>query len=181
MKITAVCGSPREGSTLSMIENILHLIKAHDENIETELIMVARRNIRHCEGCCDCEEDGKCGIRDEMEEINKIIAESDALIFGSPTYFDNVTGMMKDFIDRTNPLLKDSILKGKAVAVVAVGSFNVLSVNKAVENLRSFCATHNMYEVGYLGALNSSLGNGVVLNEMVKIAKELVNALKKKR
>ena len=180
MKITAICGSPRDGSTLAMIENILNLIKAYDEDIEIELISVARKNIRHCEGCCDCEEDGKCGIRDEMEDINKIIAESDALIFGSPTYFDNVTGIMKDFIDRTNPLLKDSVLKGKAVAVVAVGSYNVLSVNKAVENLRSFCAAHNMHEVGYLGALNSSLGNAVVLNEMVKIAEGLVNAVKEK-
>ena len=180
MKITAICGSPKEGNTLAMIENILNMIKTHDEDIETELIMAAGRNIRHCEGCCDCEEDGKCGIRDEMEEINKIIAESDALIFGSPTYFDNVTGIMKDFIDRTNPLLKDSVLKGKAVAVVAVGSYNVLSVNKAVENLRSFCAAHNMHEVGYLGALNSSLGNEVVLNEMVKIAEQLVNAVKEK-
>lgn len=178
MKITAICGSPLEGSTLAMIENILNLIKAHDEDIETELIMAARRNIRHCDGCCDCEEEGKCGIMDEMEEINNILSESDAVILGSPTYFDNVTGVMKDFIDRTNPLLKDSVLKGKAAAVVAVGSLDMQSVNKAVGNLRSFCTAHGMNEVGYLGALKSSLGNAVVLNEMVKIAKELVKALK---
>lgn len=178
MKITAICGSPREKNTLSIIENILNLVKSRDDNIETELIMVSRRNIRHCDGCDECKEEGKCSIMDEMGEVIDIISDSDALLFGSPTYFDNVTGVMKDFIDRTNPLLKDMVLKDKAAAIVATGSLDMNSISKAVESIRSFCNAHEMRVVGYLGAVDTSLGNEVVLNEIAKIAEELVTAVK---
>jgi len=180
MKITAICGSPRERNTLSIIENILNLIKSNDDEIETELIMVSRRNIRHCDGCNECKEEGKCPIRDEMKEVNDAISGSDALLLGSPTYFDNVTGVMKDFMDRTNPLTKSMALKGKVAAIVATGSLDMNSINKAVENMRSFCNAHEMNIIGYLGALDTSLGNEVVLNEMAKIAEELVKSVKNK-
>lgn len=179
MKITAICGSPRESSTLSMIENILNLIKSYDSDIETELIMPSRINIRHCDGCKECQdEEGECAIMDEMSEVLEKLKESDAIILGSPTYFDNVTGIMKDFMDRTYQLTKDMEFKGKAAAILATGSHDMNSINKAIESMRYYCEAHKMKVVGFLGAMNKSLGNEVVLHEMVKITEELVKAVK---
>jgi multimeric flavodoxin WrbA len=178
MKITAICGSPREGATLAIIENILNIINSNAPEIETELIMPARRNIRFCDGEQGCQK-GECIIEDEMKDIIDIMKESDGFIFGSPTYFDNVTAIMKNFMDRTSPMTKDMELKGKFAALVATGDLDMNSIQKTIDNLRSFINAHEIKEVGYLAALSNSTGNEVVLNEMAKIAEQLVIAARK--
>ena len=37
---------------------------------------------------------------DEMAELNAVVAESDLVIFGSPTYKATYTGLLKAFLDR---------------------------------------------------------------------------------
>ena len=178
MKITAICGSPREKNTQLLIGSILNLINSNDADIETELIMLSRMNIRHCDGCDECQNDGSlCEIKDEMAEIAETLAASDAIILGSPVYFDNVSGVMKDFMDRTYPLWKKKSLKGKIAGIVATGSWDMNSINKAVSSMEAFCTAHGMKVAGYLGAVDSSIGFEGVLNEAGKIAHELVEAL----
>ena len=48
--------------------------------------------------------------------------ETDVFIVGSPNYFDNVSGLLKDFIDRTNPFYKTDLLKNKKLLAVVVGA-----------------------------------------------------------
>ena len=52
--------------------------------------------------------------------IDKLI-ESELIIFGVPNYFDNVTGLFKNFMDRLHPLYKSKQLKDKKVIFIFIG------------------------------------------------------------
>jgi NAD(P)H dehydrogenase (quinone) len=51
------------------------------------------------------------------EASNNILAESDGIIFGTPTRFGNMAAQMRNFLDRTTPLWLQGALIGKIGSV----------------------------------------------------------------
>lgn len=107
MKVTVFSGSHkgREGNTLIMVEEFLK--GAEESGAETENIILAEKNIRHCRGKFECwlKTPGRCTIRDDMDDLIPRFMGSDIVVFACPVYFDNVPSIMKNFIDRLTPVL----------------------------------------------------------------------------
>jgi len=143
-KVLGICGSPREGNTELLLEAVLN--GARELGAETELINLREKNIKLCDGCLACEEIGECHLKDDMQEIFPKMLDADVFVLGTPTYFDTVSGNMKIFMDRTNPLCGK--LAGKAVGIVAVGQAGLESIRGAVETLKKFSEIHEMKVVG---------------------------------
>jgi multimeric flavodoxin WrbA len=99
MNLLAVIGSPRKkGSISRLAENIL---KGAEENgWQTELINLYDYEIKPCQGCWSCVYSGKCFIDDDFQEIFTKLKNADVIILGSPVYWANVSGVMKNFFDR---------------------------------------------------------------------------------
>jgi multimeric flavodoxin WrbA len=102
MKVVAFNGSPRKkGNTSILIQQVFKELES--EGIETELVQLAGKKIKGCIACFKCFEnvDKQCAVKDDglNDCIEKMIA-ADGIIFGSPTYFSNVTAEMKAMIDR---------------------------------------------------------------------------------
>ncbi|MCX6789437.1 MAG: flavodoxin family protein [Candidatus Gribaldobacteria bacterium] len=119
-KFLLVSGSPRSGNTELILKKIFEALPK-----EKELILLRQKNINHCKGCLSCDKLKKCVQRDDMQAIYPKMQAADVLIIGSPNYFDNVSGLMKDFIDRTNPFYKTDKLKNKKAFFVVVGGGEV--------------------------------------------------------
>ncbi|HRZ86416.1 MAG TPA: flavodoxin family protein [bacterium] len=106
MKIVAFNGSPRgeSGNTYLMTEEFL--AGAREAGAETEHILLAQKKIGHCLGCLACwlKTPGKCVIADDMADLLKKFVSADIVVFATPVYVDNVTGLMKNFMDRLVPL-----------------------------------------------------------------------------
>ncbi|WP_196592941.1 flavodoxin family protein [Pectinatus sottacetonis] len=102
MKILTINGSPRgeKGNTHQMVKAFS--AGAEKAGAQVTHIFLAEKKIGHCRGCFNCwfKTPGKCIIKDDMEEINAVCADADILLLASPLYVDNITGLMKDFIDR---------------------------------------------------------------------------------
>lgn len=106
MKITVFNGSPRaeRGNTHIMVQEFLK--GAQKAGADIENIFLVKKEINHCKGCFSCwGKPGTCVIADDMEELLKKFIDSDIVVFVMPVYVDNVTGIMKQFMDRLIPLL----------------------------------------------------------------------------
>jgi multimeric flavodoxin WrbA len=102
MKVIAFNGSPhRDGNTYHLIRHVLDEIgKA---GITTELVQIGGEKVHPCTACWKCMEnhDLQCVQDDDM--VNECIAkmaEADAIIIATPTYFAGVTPEIKAFMDR---------------------------------------------------------------------------------
>ncbi len=99
MKILGIVGSRRKrGNTAVLMQEALKPFQ--DQGIDTELIYLGDYQITGCTGCEGCQDTFECMINDDMQKLYPKLLEYDAVIMGSPTYFYNVSGDMKTFIDR---------------------------------------------------------------------------------
>lgn len=103
MQVLAINGSPRrhKSSTFHMLENIL--IGARSAGASTKIINLRDYKIKMCIGCYKCwdRHPGECIFKDGMGDILAAFNKADLVIFGTPLYHNTMTGLMKDFFDRT--------------------------------------------------------------------------------
>ena len=151
MKVVGICGSPRKGNTEWMLRRFLEA--AAKAGAETDLILLRQKNIKGCDGCLTCEAGGRerkglCRVRDDMQEIYPKLVEADALAFGTPVYFEMLSGLLKNFMDRTCAIWTK--LEGKPVVGLAVAEEGI---GKAIENLKTYSSVCGMEWVGQVTAL----------------------------
>ncbi|SMP49845.1 flavodoxin family protein [Desulfonatronum lacustre] len=125
MKALAVNGSPRKGgNTEILLRNVLAPLE--QAGWETRLLQVGGGKVGGCIACYKCFEnkDMRCAVT--KDGCNDVLTEAwtaDALIFGSPTYFTDVSAEMKALLDRLGlvSVANGGALRGKiGAAVVAV-------------------------------------------------------------
>jgi multimeric flavodoxin WrbA len=56
--------------------------------------------IGNCLGCRRCRREMTCERDDDMTKIRPLLEQSDVMVFASPIYWCEITGLMKTFIDR---------------------------------------------------------------------------------
>jgi len=105
MRITIFNGSPRaeNGNTHLMVESFSK--GAIQAGAEVENIFLAKNKINPCRGCFACwiKTPGVCVIKDDTAGLIEKFISSDVVVFATPLYVDNVTGIMKNFMDRIIP------------------------------------------------------------------------------
>ncbi|RJO59984.1 flavodoxin family protein [candidate division WS5 bacterium] len=116
-KIIGISGSPRKENSYYMVETVL---KATEKPFD--LFHLKELSIEPCNGCMSCMENFKCQQKDDMEKIIQKIENSQIIVFGSPTYFSNVSGLMKNFMDRCCPFYFSQKLRGKKAIILSVGN-----------------------------------------------------------
>lgn len=104
MNIYAINGSPRKKwNTATILQNVLEGAAA--KGAQTEMIDLYSLKYTGCTSCFQCKRIGgasygRCAVRDELKPILEKVLYADALVFGSPIYFSDVTGMMRCFLER---------------------------------------------------------------------------------
>ena len=75
---------------------------------ETELVHIRKLHIEPCMGCYTCwvRTPGVCAHNDDMAAVLEEYGKADMVIFGTPLYHFSMTGLMKNFVDRTLPRLE---------------------------------------------------------------------------
>lgn len=145
MKTLLISGSPRAGNTEFVLQQIHDQIKT-----DKQLILLRNKNIKHCQGCLACDVTNKCIQDDDMREIYKQLEQADLFVIATPNYFENVSGLLKNFIDRTNPFYGTDKLKDKKVIYIVTGQTKEKHCQKVFDNaFKIFTFTHKLDDIGH--------------------------------
>lgn len=126
MKAVCICASPKkDGNTAKILGEVSRALREH--NYEVSQYSLGETNINYCVGCKACEKDGECIHHDDVKTMIDDIYSSQLVVLASPSYWGDVTGQMKVFIDRCTPYCNNNAnrkpspdnIKGAAIAIRA--------------------------------------------------------------
>lgn len=145
-KVTALVGSGHKRLTHSAVRQFLDDLQSFGD-VETELVTLSDYRIGTCRGCRLCFEKGEetCPMKDDRDALMGKIMASDGVVFASPNYSFQVSGMLKVFLDRLGFVFHRPRFFGKTfTSIVTQGFFGGRKI------------------VGYLDFVGSALGFNTV-------------------
>jgi len=148
MKILAISGSPRSGSTT---DQLVQAVMSGVQGCETEFVSLSGKKIGSCIACLGCVSDNVCKVKDDMAALRPKIVQADAYVIGGANYFNTLNGLTHCFMERWYQFRHQ---EGKAVAgklglAVGVGGS---SGERVVENIRSFFQYNQVDCIGAVSA-----------------------------
>lgn len=117
LNVLAINSSKRKMNTYGLILKVQEVLSRED--ISVEIINLFDYDIKTCIGCEVCLIKGECIFKDDVSQIMEKIKMSDGVILTSPVYMENVSGMLKVFLDRTCRWFHRPELYGKPILVIA--------------------------------------------------------------
>jgi multimeric flavodoxin WrbA len=117
-------GSPRQGgNTDAILEKLIEGAGPNAPHIR--YFKLRELEIHNCIGCCTCKMESRCHFDDDMIKIHRSIQKCDLMVFASPIYWCEITGLMKTFMDRLyfyhHPENSHLISGKKAVLLTTMG------------------------------------------------------------
>ncbi len=178
-RILMIVGSRREGNSIHLANNLKAIF---DKNrISSDIIVPGNQKIYLCTGCMDCDKNGVCDFNDDMKANIDKVNNAEVLLFITPTRWNTLSGDLKIFIDRLNPLYSEKKLKDKKMIVLVVGSKsrNEYSTDGALTSLGSFIESAEGKLV-YKAFFDNCLNYPDILNYSDKIetvANDIINTI----
>jgi multimeric flavodoxin WrbA len=145
MRVVALSGSPlKKGNTSRLIGAIIEeLGKSGAADLKVKEISLADCSIKPCRSCRKCMKEGHCVLKsDDFLPIARKMLKSDLIIIGTPVYFHDVSGPVKNLIDRSYSLWHKRQLKGRKVIPVAVCADS--GDERTLETLQIWAQAHEM-------------------------------------
>ncbi len=106
IRLIAISASPVEGSSTGLLVRRIagSFIEAAGGPDQVRPVHVNLNKLRYipCQACGEAPQEGWCLFEDDLTPVFSELAAADAVIIGSPVYFDSVSGQAKTFIDRCN-------------------------------------------------------------------------------
>jgi multimeric flavodoxin WrbA len=170
MKVVGIVASPRkEMNTDTLITEVLEGAKSI--GAQTEKIYLNDLEIKPCQACSKYPAPEFCFYKDGMETIYHAIETADALVIGTPAYYESISAQLKLLIDRSNCLtemitlpdgkvtFKSRIQKRKKGIFIWVADFSRNSEH-ALATIRLWCKDANVELVKILSVTDSDRGEG---------------------
>ena len=180
MKILAINGSDRKNGTFSKILKLL------DGAYSIEILNLSDYKLEPCSGCRTCFVKGinRCPLKGDYRTIFDKMIAADGVIFYSPTYVLNVSGLMKNFIDRFSFLCYDYVFINKPALLIA--SAREIGTKLTLFNLENAVSSWKFdvigkFEYKTLEASTSAGYESKKGTELKKVMKKFYHALKSKK
>jgi multimeric flavodoxin WrbA len=144
MKVIAIIGSPKKGNSYRITQQVENHLKSFANSdkkgkvdLEFDYLFLKDANLEMCRGCFTCIPRGeeKCPLKDSRADIENRILASNGIILISPVYSMNVTGLMKNFMDRfAYTLHRPTYVNQKLMLLVTAGEVGIKPTLKALSN-----------------------------------------------
>lgn len=135
--ILIITSSLRKNSNSSLLAASL-CQGATSKGNNVEVISLIGKKIGFCHGCLACQKTHQCVINDDMKAINDKIEKADVLVFATPIYYYEMSGLLKTLLDRANPLY-DTDYKFRDVYLLASAADSDPSTpSRAIEGIKGW-------------------------------------------
>ncbi|NLE34154.1 MAG: flavodoxin family protein [Bacteroidales bacterium] len=135
MKVTAFVGSARKKHTYLASERFLKSLQSKGD-VDTEIVALSDYNLKTCRGCMLCLNKGEelCPLKDDRDILMEKIRQSDGIVFATPNYSFQVSGLMKVFLDRFGYVFHRPEYFGKTfTGIVAQGVYGGKEIVKYLD------------------------------------------------
>lgn len=182
-KTLIIIGSARKGNSLFIGQYAKEYFSRM--GIIAEAIQLSDYKIDYCDGCLLCDETGICHKKDDVSYLIEKVKEVDGVVFVSPTRWSLLSGDIKVFMDRWNPLAGRGIFDSKKSLIVTVGQTNRKdseSIERALTSLKFFSDDAGFQFCGEF-AFEECLGSNDIkdkkgqIAEFTKLLEKYINAL----
>ncbi len=155
MKILIMnCSPVRSGATAEIGNIVSEFLK---EQNELKYICIDDYKFNFCKGCRSCHNTAKCIQRDDFDKIIDLYEWADIIISISPSYWADIPGQFKAFIDRCTPWCNThephaSLNKGKKGYIIALRTGpSMRECNRIIESIEHFYGHLEIECCGNLG------------------------------
>lgn len=94
------CSPVRTGATAEIAHTISDCLK---ERYDVRNVCIDDFNIHFCKGCRSCHHTAECIQRDDTDSVIRLYKWADVIVSVSPSYWADIPGQFKAFIDRCTP------------------------------------------------------------------------------
>lgn len=94
------CSPVRNGATAEIANIISNNLK---NRYVVKCCCIDDFNINFCKGCRSCHQTAECVINDDVNEVMELYEWADVIVSVAPSYWADVPGQFKVFIDRCTP------------------------------------------------------------------------------
>ncbi|MBQ9407031.1 MAG: flavodoxin family protein [Desulfovibrio sp.] len=146
--VLAINGSPRrKANTAELLQHALR--GAADAGAATEMIHLYTLNFKGCTSCFVCKrkdkEHGVCAMKDDLSPVLERVKQVDAVIFGAPIYFMNLSSGMLACLER---LFFSNYLYSREIPTVfpkILPSAYIYTMNATEEQARQFQLSERLH------------------------------------
>ena len=173
------CSPVRNGATAE----IVNLIKRHVEaGNDVKTVCIDDYDIKLCKGCRKCHTTAKCFQEDDVETLMCTFNWADKIVSVSPSYWADVPGQFKVFIDRCTPWCNThephaTIASGKKGYTLALRTGpSMAECERIISSIEHFYGHLEIASCGKLGLYGIENKEDVVdRKEEIKLFCEFIN------
>lgn len=135
------CSPVKNGATAEIVNIVADCLK---EKYEVKNICIDDFKINYCKGCRSCHYTAKCVQQDDVDKIIRHYEWADQIISVSPSYWADIPGQFKVFIDRCTPWCNTHephamLTKGKKGYAIALRTGpSMRECNRIIESIEHF-------------------------------------------
>lgn len=172
------CSPVRNGATAEIVRIVSQCL---EQKYDTRIICIDDFQIGFCRGCRTCHDTAKCVQHDDVDKIIEQYEWADVIVSVSPSYWADIPGQFKAFIDRCTPWCNThephaAIGGGKKGYSIALRTGpSMRECNRIIESIEHFYGHMEIQCCGSLGlcSIEDRQAVGPRKNEIIAFCREI--------
>lgn len=172
------CSPVRNGATAEIVRIVSQCL---EQKYDTRIICIDDFQIGFCRGCRTCHDTAKCVQHDDVDKIIEQYEWADVIVSVSPSYWADIPGQFKAFIDRCTPWCNThephaAIGGGKKGYSIALRTGpSMRECNRIIESIEHFYGHMEIQCCGRLGlcSIEDRQAVGPRKNEIIAFCREI--------
>ncbi|MFC1886998.1 flavodoxin family protein, partial [Thermodesulfobacteriota bacterium] len=161
VRILGVSGTViKDGNCDKLVQEALRAA-AELEDVETEFVALADKDIASCQHCQYCIENRRpCQFKDDMQPIYEMMEKADGMLLASPTWGYTIAPPLINLLSRGRfySFMTDTF-RNKPVGALTLGWFG-FGLDHALSTILNYVSARSMIPVARASALSSTAAYG---------------------